>query len=104
MGIGLKIPTTPITRHILKRLEPTTFPTEISLSPLAAATAEVASSGRDVPKATTEIPINVWDRPISRAIIIASRTTKFAPKESIKIPKMIKTTFFTIVGNDGFTI
>lgn len=102
MCIGLKIPTTPITRHILKRLEPTTFPTEISLSPLAAATAEVASSGSDVPRATTEMPINVWDKPIFWAMVIASWTTKLAPKESIIIPRTIKTTFLKMVGNDGF--
>jgi len=44
---------------MLNKLDPTTLPTEMSLSPLAAATADVASSGKDVPSATTEMPINV---------------------------------------------
>jgi len=72
MDIGLKMPTVPITRQILNMLDPTTFPTEISLSPFAAATADVANSGRDVPRATMEIPMNVWERPIFSAIFMAS--------------------------------
>ena len=79
MDIGLNTPTVPITRQMLNRFEPTTFPTEISLSPLAAATAEVASSGRDVPKATTDMPVKVWENPSFSAMSMACCTTKLAP-------------------------
>lgn len=84
------MPTMPITRHMLKILLPTTFPTEMSLCPFAAATADVASSGRDVPRATIEIPINISDNPIVFAIIIAFWTTRFAPKVSENIPAITR--------------
>ncbi len=46
-------------KNILKIFEPMMFPTAISDFPLYAATAEVASSGRDVPIASMVNPINL---------------------------------------------
>ena len=57
MDKGLRIDTNPNTDNILNKLEPIIFPTEIECSFLTAANTEVTSSGKDVPKATTDIPI-----------------------------------------------
>ena len=54
---GVIIDTNPKTDNILNKLEPIIFPTEIECSFLTAANTEVTSSGKDVPKATTDIPI-----------------------------------------------
>ena len=77
-----------ITRWI-KQFSPTMFPTEIALSFLNAATAEVANSGSDVPKATTLIPITISDIPRYRAKNIAPSTNKFAPSARAIVPPMI---------------
>ena len=57
MDRGVIIDTNPKTDNILNKLEPIIFPTEIECSFLTAANTEVTSSGKDVPKATTDIPI-----------------------------------------------
>ena len=57
MDRGFIIDTNPKTDNILNKLEPIIFPTEIECSFLTAANTEVTSSGKDVPKATTDIPI-----------------------------------------------
>ena len=54
---GVIIDTNPKTDNILNKLEPIIFPTEIECSFLTAANTEVTSSGKDVPNATTDIPI-----------------------------------------------
>ena len=54
---GVIIDTNPKTDNILNKLEPIIFPTEMECSFLTAANTEVTSSGKDVPKATTDIPI-----------------------------------------------
>ena len=54
---GVIIDTNPKTDNILNILEPIIFPTEMECSFLTAANTEVTSSGKDVPKATTDIPI-----------------------------------------------
>ena len=69
----------PIIKRILKILEPTTFPTARSFSPLEEATTEVTSSGREVPIATMVRPIRVWLMPKAAAISLALFTTKFDP-------------------------
>ena len=48
---------------MLKMLEPITLPTAMSASLRMAATSEVASSGSDVPTATTVRPMTTWDTP-----------------------------------------
>ena len=53
----------PNTERILNIFDPTILPTEIALSFLNAAMAEVANSGKDVPKATILIPITISDTP-----------------------------------------
>ncbi len=90
------MPTIPMTKHMLKILLPTTLPTEMSLCPFAAATAEVASSGRDVPRATIEIPIKISDNPTALAIIIAFFTTMFAPSASANTPVITRKTLMEI--------
>ena len=57
MDRGVIIDTNPKTDNILNKLEPIIFPTEIECSFLTAANTDVTSSGKDVPKATTDIPI-----------------------------------------------
>ena len=54
---GVIIDTNPNTDSILNKFEPIILPTEIECSFLTAANTEVTSSGKDVPKATTDIPI-----------------------------------------------
>ena len=79
----------PNTERILNIFDPTIFPTEIALSFLNAAMAEVASSGSDVPKATTLIPITISEMPRYRAKNIAPSTNKFAPNASAIVPPRI---------------
>ena len=54
---GVIIETNPKTDNILNKLEPKILPTEIECSFLTIANTEVTSSGKDVPKATTDMPI-----------------------------------------------
>ena len=79
----------PNTERILNIFDPTMFPTEIALSFLNAATAEVANSGSDVPKATTLIPITISDIPRYRAKNIAPSTNKLAPNARAIVPPRI---------------
>ena len=57
-GNGLIKELNPKTKKMLKMLEPMTLPTAISGFLLYAATADVASSGSDVPTATTVRPMS----------------------------------------------
>ena len=63
----------------LKILEPITFPIAIPVSPFLAATADVTSSGRDVPIATIVSPISVSVIPAALAISFALFTTTCPP-------------------------
>ena len=53
MEIGIIMEDRPIINSILKMLEPTTFPTDMSNSFFFAESRETASSGREVPIETT---------------------------------------------------
>ena len=64
----------PNTKKILKRLLPITFPIAISGFFFSAATMEVASSGREVPPATSVNPIMDSLTPMLRAIPVAPLT------------------------------
>ena len=54
---GLIIETSPITDNRLNKLEPMILPIDIALSFRNEAMTEVASSGKEVPRATIVIPI-----------------------------------------------
>ena len=81
------------TVKMLKILLPTTFPTAISLSPLMAATTEVANSGREVPAATMVRPIIQSLTPILRAISVALPTSHCDPKTKKPTPNNMKAIF-----------
>ena len=70
--------------------DPMIFPSEISLCFLKAAIAEVANSGKDVPKATTLIPITTSDTSKNLAMKTAQFTKRSAPKAKATIPKITK--------------
>ena len=93
-GTGMPSPKiiagTPRTRPMLKILLPTIFPTAISVSPLRSATIEVASSGRDVPMATTVSPITRLLTPNAVAMLTAPVTKSCAPRTSKPIPARSK--------------
>ena len=76
----------PRIRRILKIFEPTTFPTAISSSFFLAATMDVTSSGRLVPKATMVSPIRVSESPAMRAILTAPSTTQSPPNLMATMP------------------
>ena len=59
--IGLTIAVAPRIAKILKIFEPMALPMAISFSPLHVATTEAASSGSEVPIATTVNPITASD-------------------------------------------
>ena len=71
-------------------LEPMTFPTAISVSPLRAAAILVTSSGREVPIATIVRPIRVWLTPKEAAISLALFTTSCPPPITAASPMTAK--------------
>ena len=73
-GSGFTTELIPRTKKILKIFEPTTLPIAISTFLFFAATAEVASSGRDVPIATMVSPAKDWLIPKFNAICTAPST------------------------------
>ena len=77
--IGLIVAAIPKTNKILKTFEPITFPRAISTSPFLAATIEVTSSGKEVPRATMVRPTKFCDIPKDKAILEALSTTKSPP-------------------------
>lgn len=79
----------PSTKRILKTFEPITFPRAISISFFLAATIDVTSSGRLVPRATIVMPIRLSDIPKLRAISEAPSTTIFPPAAMAIIPPTI---------------
>ena len=91
MGIGLTSEAAPSTLMMLKTLLPTRLPMLISISFLRAATTEVASSGREVPKATIVNPINFSLTPSICIIFTADSTTIWAPPTTPIIPTKMST-------------
>ncbi len=69
----------PSTKNTLNRLLPTTLPMAISGFFFKAATMDVASSGRDVPPATSVSPITDSLTPRLRAMPLAPSTKKLPP-------------------------
>ena len=55
---GEIVPASPTTASVLKRFDPTMFPSTNSCSPFRADATALASSGSDVPSATTVRPIS----------------------------------------------
>jgi len=76
---GLTNATDPKTMSMLKILLPITFPTQISASFFRTLTTDVAISGTEVPKATTDIPITISLIPKLPAIKIADLTNTCEP-------------------------
>ena len=70
----------PSTINTLKIFEPKTLPMAMSEFPLNAATAEVTSSGSEVPMATTVKPISASEMPNSLAMLTDESTISFPPK------------------------
>ena len=70
-------------------LEPTTFPTAISLEPSRAAVTLTASSGSEVPKATMVSPMIKLETPSLAAMPLALSTKKSAPFIKKKNPSAI---------------
>lgn len=76
---GVMLALHPSTKKILKRLLPITFPMAISGFFFSAATMDVASSGREVPAATSVRPIMDSLTPRLRAIPVAPLTNNCPP-------------------------
>ena len=70
----------PKTAKTLKTLEPIKFPSEILFWPFARATIDVTSSGSEVPRATTVIPITNFGTSKNEAIEIALSTNNSEPE------------------------
>ena len=82
----------PNTATIFIILEPKIFPMINPVSPCLAAVMDAASSGRDVPKATMDIPITKEETPSAIAIPFAPKTKKWAPIPRPTIPDIILNT------------
>lgn len=80
----------PATTKRLKMLDPTTFPTAISLAFSKAAVTLTANSGIEVPNATIVRPMIRLDTPIFPAMEDAFSTKQSAPLTRKRNPTMIK--------------
>ena len=76
----------PRIRSVLEMLEPSMFPSASWPLPLRAATMLVASSGIEVPAASTVTAINLSDTPKPFAISVAAFTKSLPPKISAESP------------------
>lgn len=76
---GRMVAEVPSTRNILKILLPITLPTAMPVRPLSAAVIDVASSGSDVPAATTVRPITASLTPSEDAMPEAPFTKQSPP-------------------------
>lgn len=76
-------------RHILKILEPITFPIAKSLSFLMVAMIQVTISGSEVPMETIVMLITLWLTPKYSAMDTAPLTTKSAPNFKPITPSMM---------------
>ena len=74
--IGLIDDAIPSTNKMLNTLEPIALPSAISTSPLRAATKDVTSSGREVPRAIIVRPIILSLTPRAKAITHTKRHSK----------------------------
>ena len=79
-GIGCTKLVIPNTANMLNTLLPKRFPIEMLFCPLKTAIKEVASSGNEVPKATTVAPIINSETPIEYAISTAFDISSSEPK------------------------
>ena len=79
----------PNTATMFMILEPMIFPMTNPVSPCLAAAMDAASSGKDVPNATIDIPITKEETPRAIAIPFAPKTKKLAPIPRHAIPKII---------------
>lgn len=86
----------PNTKKMLNRLLPITLPMAISGFFFKAATIDVASSGREVPPATSVSPITDSLTPRCRAMLLAPSTNHYPPKISPANPPRMKSTDFHI--------
>ena len=89
-AMGLKAEAIPRTIRMLKILEPTALPSAMSTSFLRAATMEVISSGRLVPKATMVRPMRFSLMPKAEAMVLAPSTTQSLPSVIPAIPMTMK--------------
>ena len=87
---------TPKINMMLKILLPTTLPIAISVSPLRAATTEVASSGNDVPADTIVSAITDSLTPNSPAMPAAPSTNQLPPNTRATKPNTIHNMAFHI--------
>ena len=81
---------TPRMSSMFAMLLPTTFPIERSAEPVAAEVAETASSGMDVPNATTVSPMTSGDTRHFSATPAAPSTKKSAPLTRSTSPTMMR--------------
>lgn len=95
-GRGRMVALIPSTQRILNIFDPTTFPMAMSVLRLYAAMAEVASSGRDVPMATTVSPMTVSLIPNEEAMVTALSTIHFPPTMSPMNPRRTKIESFQV--------
>ncbi len=86
---GLAIEDIPRTSKRLKTFEPTTLPTRMSPSFWTEAAIAVASSGSEVPSATTVSPIASSEIPKARAVSAAALTTMCAPAKRVPRPNRV---------------
>ncbi len=86
ISIGRRIEDSPNTNKILNILLPIILPIAILLSFFFIANSDVASYGREVPKATMDRPITVWLTPSLVAMAILLSTTISPPMKSPVIP------------------
>ena len=84
----------PRMNKILKMFEPTTFPMAMSFSPLQAATMEIISSGRLVPKAMIVRPIRRSLIPKARAMYSALLIVNCPPAIIPASPRTVKRMLF----------
>ena len=82
----------PNTATMFMIFEPMTFPMTNPVSPCLAAAMDAASSGRDVPNATIDIPMTKEETPRAIAIPFAPKTKKWAPIPRPTIPDIILNT------------
>ena len=106
--IGQIIEETPITIKELKILDPTILPNARAVSPFLAAITEEASSGKDVPIATTVKPINKSLTPKAFAISVAPKTSNLELPTRSPNPKTSQNKddkiFFEAVSFSGFSV
>ena len=87
--MGLRIPAIPATRPMLKRLDPTTFPSSIENWSFLASETDAANSGRLVPMARRVKPINSSGTPALLARFSAPKTRESEPAQRAAVATRI---------------